>query len=454
MTLPNLPYIGNQIPNGPFSSSSVPATFDRLFGALVPNIQLDPDPTPVGGWVRPADWLPMPNVSETEEKFVGLFAVYDLPENFVAVYFEGDYVVDWGDGSVESFASGEIAQHSFQWDAVPASTLTSQGYRQVLVTVTPQVGSNLTAMNLSAQHDSVSSAYSYSWLDITVSLPEAAPGQSFIISVGDSGQNCKLLELQNLLIVNTGNATDLTYAVYFCTALRQAEIHNCSNVEVMDDLFEECYKLEKASIYGATSCITMENTFAYCHSLREVTLTGTSSVENVYNMFSQCYNLITAPYFDTSSVTTMERMFEWCSSLVNVPLYDTSSVESMQNMFEECYCLTTFPQFDTSSVTNLSLGFMMNLRYLPELDASSVTFPVQVNTPSLQVGVLSGISVDISYNSPGNRGATLGRQAIIDIFNGLANASATIDVRNNYGAADLTAEDLAIATDKGWTVLS
>jgi len=44
MSLPNKPYIGDQTPNQPFSSPEVPATFDRLFGALVPNIQLDPEP--------------------------------------------------------------------------------------------------------------------------------------------------------------------------------------------------------------------------------------------------------------------------------------------------------------------------------------------------------------------------------------------------------------------------
>jgi hypothetical protein len=69
--------------------------------------------------------------------------------------------------------------------------------------------------------------------------------------------------------------------------------------------------------------------------------------------------------------------------------------------------------------------------------------------PSLQAGIMAGVSTDISYYN-----CLLGHQAIVDIFNGLAAANATIDVRNNYGAADLTSEDIAIATDKGWTVLS
>jgi hypothetical protein len=456
MTFPNPPGVNNPIPNNPFYSPETPATFDLLSGVLTPNIQLVPNPDDNAGgsgWVRPVDWLPMPDVSSTEQKFVGLFAVYNLPENFIAVYFEGDYTVDWGDGTVENFNSGETAQHSYSWSATPASTLTNQGYRQVVATVIPQSGSNLTAMNLSARHDSVSENYSYSWLDISVSLPEAGLGQSIIVSQGCLFEGCYPMELQNLLVLNTGNATDLTYAVYFCAALRQAEIRNCSNVEIMDDLFEECYSLEKVSILGATSCETIDYAFIYCFNLKEVILTGTaSSLMSTDYMFSDCYSLVTAPLFDTPLVQSMQNMFEWCSSLVNVPEYDTSSVESMNDMFDQCYCLVTLPQFDTSSVTDLNFGnYTQNLRYFPELDASSVSVPVQFGLPSLQAGVLNGISVDVSYNNQG--GGALGRQAIVDIFNGLANASAEIDVRNNYGAADLTPTDVAIATGKGWTVL-
>lgn len=454
MTLPNLPYKGSQIPNPAFNYPEVPATFDRLFGARVANDQLDPNPsTSSGGWVRPADWLPLPEITSQEQKLVGLFAVYDLPGNFLAMYFEGDYTVDWGDGTVESFPSGETAQHSYNWSSVPSSTLTTQGYKQVIVTVTPQVGSNLTAMNLSAGHDLVPYGYSYPWLDIAVSLPEAEPGQSFVVSQGDFSESSFLLELQNLLILNTGNATDLTYAVYFCTSLRKAEIHNCSNVEKMDDLFEECYSLQSVAIYEATSCETMEYAFYYCYNLKDVVITGTSSLISTYFLFSHCYSLVTAPFLNTSSVLYMQSMFEWCSSLTTVPLYNTSSVESMQGMFDQCYCLVTIPPFNTSNVQDLRLGYLQNVRYLPTLNSSSVTTPVQVNMPSLQEFVLEGVSVDVSYNAYGVYGCTLGRQAILDIFNGLANASATIGVRNNYGAAELIPEDIAIATDKGWTVL-
>lgn len=387
MTLPNPPYIGNQIPNQPFYSPETPATFDRLSGVLTPNIQLDPNPSTLGGngWVRPADWLPMPDVSPTEEKFVGLFAVYDLPENFVAVYFEGDYIVDWGDNNTSFMLSGMKAQHSYDWDSIPESTLTSEGYKQVLVTVTPYPGDNLEAMDLTVRHDYLSTCLSSPpWLDIKVSMPQASTGASIIFTGEYVGQGCGYLNLvERIHIVNCGEMTDVS------------------------------------------------GLFAYLPSLISVPLFDTSKVEIFEGMFTGSSAIKVIPSFNTPLATSMRRMFGGCSSLTTVPYMNTNSVQDMTQMFSGCYSLTFLPAFSVPlvSVFNDLFGYY--------------------GAPCLQSAPFTNISSNISFE-----GCLLGRQAIVDIFNGLANASATIDVRNNYGAADLTAEDLAIATDKGWTVLS
>ncbi len=407
MSLPNKPYIGDQTPNQPFYSPEVPATFDRLFGSLVPNIQLDPEPEPGAAWVRPADWLPMPTVSETEQKFVGLFAVYDLPENFLAVYFEEDYVVDWGDGSIENFASGETAQHSYAWSDVSASTLTSQGYRQVLVTVIPQQGQSLSAIDLSARHSSAASCVSTTpWLDIVVSMPNAASGSS-IIFVGEYyGEGCGYLQqAERIRVLSCGDFTLADGLFSYMGRLRVIALPEENNIESIDSIF-----------YGS-------------FALTEIPLFGLSSIDSMAAMFQNLEGIATVPPFDTSSVTNMEDLFLGCRGLTTVPTFDTSSVTNMAEMFGGCFSLTSIPELDVSSVSNFSNCFS--------------------GCYSLQSAPLQGTSVNISFE-----GCLLGRQAIVDIFNGLANASATIDVRNNYGAAALTSGDRAIATGKGWTVLS
>jgi surface protein len=125
----------------------------------------------------------------------------------------------------------------------------------------------------------------------------------------------------------------------------------------------------------------------------------------------------------------MNGMFSGCSSLKTIPQLDTSSVTDLYEIFYDCISLETVPQLNTSSATVLTGAF--------------------TSCPALQTAALAGTSVAVSY-----RYCLLGRSAIVSIFNGLANASATIDVRNNYGVSTLTSGDRAIATGKGWTVLS
>lgn len=230
MTFPNLPSRSSQIPNQPFNYPETPATFDRLFGTLVPNIQLDPNPSDIAPtpsfsnqWVRPADWLPMPTLSNTEEKFVGLFAIYDAPENYVAVQCSGDYTVNWGDGTTGNFFSGDKAQHSYSWSSTPESTLTTRGYRQVLVTVTAQGESSITAFSLAVRHDNASGIYATSpWLDLLMSFPNAGTSDSIILDGTLHNPNESTLQnVERVQILNSGGATDLSSLMYYGNSLQE-----------------------------------------------------------------------------------------------------------------------------------------------------------------------------------------------------------------------------------------
>ena len=53
-------------------------------------------------WVRPADWVALPTIISTDQKFAGLFMV-PVDSCFIALSVTGDYTVDWGDGVVENF---------------------------------------------------------------------------------------------------------------------------------------------------------------------------------------------------------------------------------------------------------------------------------------------------------------------------------------------------------------
>jgi hypothetical protein len=143
-------------------------------------------------------------------------------------------------------------------------------------------------------------------------------------------------------------------------------------------------------------------------------------------MFGGCYSLATVPLVDASSVQDMSYLFDGCRSLTTIPLWDVSGVINASGMFNACSSLVTVPSLDVSGV--ISISFLFG------------------STDSLASAPLSGLRVSAAVNGK------LAREEIVDLFTNLGSASATITVSGNHGYTDLTGDDLAIATGKGWTV--
>ena len=240
--------------------------------------------TPSAGWVRPADWLAIPEIAAGEEVVYSLMSVRNVVGNFAAVKFGGDYTVDWGDGNIENVASGVKAEHQYAWADV--GDVTSEGFRQALIKVTPQAGSNITSVDLQEYHSVIGDDASSQFIDLVMNIPNV------------SGTN---------LVI--GGAT------------------------IYHRLIERVWIKE----IGAVT--SMNRMFNGCYSLQSVPLFDTSSVEDMRYMFYNCTSLQTVPLFDTSIVENMYQMFRYCYSLQSVPLFDTSSVTDMRNMFDACYSL-------------------------------------------------------------------------------------------------------------------
>ena len=353
---------------------------------------------------RPDDWLTLPEVNESDEKIVGLYAVYNTDSNFVAFSCAGAYTVDWGDGSApENFSSGATAEHIYDSDdyaALGAGTDCSRGYRQAIITVTPQAGQSLTSVSFDYRHSALDSREKRSqWLDISM-----AGSSISSLTVGDT----------------TG----------YLAMLEQFEFAGTHGVTDMYRMFAHCYSLQSVPQFDTSGVTNMASMFAHCYSLQSVPQFDTSGVTNMDTMFAYCYSLQSVPLFDTSGVTNMASMFYYCYSLQSVPLFDTSGVKNMSSMFYYCYSLQSVPQFDTSGVTNMYRMFYYCY--------------------SLQSVPLQGTKISHDISS-----CSLARDELVAIFDGLADlgaGSATINVSGNWGTADLIAADLAIATGKGWTV--
>ena len=163
--------------------------------------------------------------------------------------------------------------------------------------------------------------------------------------------------------------------------------------------------------------------------------------------------------FDTSQVTKMRSMFDNCNSLTSLDVsnFDTSKVTDMSNMFNSCQSLTSLDvsNFDTSQVTKMRSMFFY-CRSLTSLDVSNFDTS-KVTDASNMFNFCQALTnftscvfrTSVSFNNSNN----LSHASLMSIINNLAivttSQTLTIGTKNK---AKLASNEIAIATNKGWTV--
>ncbi len=305
-------------------------------------------------WVRPEEWLPLPELTEGQERLVGLYRVNNASNQCVAFTVSGAYTVDWGDGSSNDYAAGAKAEHTYTFGDLDPDSETSEGWRQAIISITPQAGAALTSINLTSVHSVGTANYTSWWLDICV----VGAGLTSCLCGGYSGASLKPL----------GN-------------------------------------------------------------MQQFSFPGTNSITNFSSMFQNCGAAQSFPAINTSNGTNFDGMYYGCSSAQSFPAIDTSNGTNFSNMYRSCGAACYLPTLNVGNGTTFNSIF--------------------ANTGRIEAVVLNGAkySFSVAYN-------LLVHDAIVALFVGLGTAAPaqTITVSNNPGVAELTPEDIAIATDKGWAV--
>ena len=182
----------------------------------------------------------------------------------------------------------------------------------------------------------------------------------------------------------------------------------------------------------------------------------TNNVTNMDSMFSDCSSLTSIPLLNTSKVTRMDYMFSYCRSLTTIPALDTSNVTNINSMFYWCRSLTTIPALDTSNVTNMDSIFYgcISLYSIPLIDTSNVTtmFGVVYGCSSLTyLGGFKNLHISVNSNFL-DQCPNLTVESLMNVINNLATVSGQTLKFGNVNLSKLTAEQKAIATNKGWTL--
>ena len=237
----------------------------------------------------------------------------------------------------------------------------------------------------------------------------------------------------------------------------------CDNIADMSNMFNSCTNLINLDLssFNTSKATNMNNMFSICMNLINLDLSNfdTSNVTNMSYMFSSCSKLtnLDLSSFNTSNVTNMNKMFSSCSKLTNLDLssFNTSNVTNMSQMFSSCSKLTNLDlsSFDTSKVINMSQMFskctsLTNLQFGFNLGKSYYLKSTNYTSYKLDLSSCPLLTYD----------------SLMSVINGLYDLNLTYDVANggtlytqaltlgSTNLAKLTAEEIAIATNKGWTV--
>ena len=152
-------------------------------------------------------------------------------------------------------------------------------------------------------------------------------------------------------------------------------------------------------------------------------LVDTSNSESFRNTFNNCQRLIYVPQLDTSNSTTFQYMFYRCTSITTIPQLDASKCTIFFSAFNSCEKLTNF-------------GGLLNAgeAYLTSVSANSGNYALDFNginklTHDSLMNVINGL-YDIATKGCNTQQLVLG----------------------STNLAKLSADEIAIATNKGWSV--
>ena len=384
-------------------------------------------------WVRPSEWLDLPTMADTDQRVVILHRVASGEANRVAVIAQGNYTVDWGDGSAPvNVASGVTAEYAYTYDDpdLLASEM-ADGTQQAIISITPQAAQNLTKLVLHVRHSAAPAGYYASGImDVAVSGPSMT-----VLRFGrtDAGTSIKLVDFAHLRQASLyiPAVTDVTYLLHNLTSLRAiTRLAIGAGITNATSMLQSCTSLQSlpsgmtlANVTNATSMLQS------CTSLQSLPSGMTlASVTNATQMLQNCFALQSLPSGMTlASVTNATQMLFACTSLQSLPSGMTlANVTNATSMLNSCTSLQSLPSGMTlASVTTTTTAF--------------------TGCSSLQRAQGLAIPVTFSISS-----CNFGAAALDELYTSLPTVvGQTITVTGNPG---ISGDTPAIATGKGWTV--
>lgn len=378
-------------------------------------------------WIQPSEWLLLPDLSGVTQAIVGLVAL--IPgfssghtgitsnSNFLGFRARPAYIVDWGDGTTQAYADLAIASKQYNYYSFPDTNLTSEGYKQVIIQITPQSGNNLTYFDFNQKAVISGTTLPNGTPNNFLKLKIKGPNLNNSTAVGALSKYPLLKSIEFIgptQLTTTGFVSGLnnlehiggelwtqniTSAFSFMfvsdSSLKAIPFLDIRNANSAVQTTNGCVALRHFPPIHSSKITTFNSTFYNNYSLEYVPYLDTLSCDNFLQMHTSNSALRRVPNYNTINGITMNSMFNGCYSLLELPNFNTSKVKDFSGAFSALNCIKTIPSFDTSNGINMSswLRFSLRVNVIPEFNYNSATSAVYAYANSLaawKIGTISG----------------------------------------------------------------
>lgn len=233
--------------------------------------------------------------------------------------------------------------------------------------------------------------------------------------------------LETIPLLDTSKGTDFSYMFNYCRNLKTIPQLDLSSAQNLSHMFYSCGSLETIPKLNTSNATDMYSMFQGCYGLRGedgITLDIGNSA-NIVQIFADCQKLqkIILLNSNTAKFSTLNSVFHNCTNLVDLSAFYCEKVNDIrESCFSGCRNLTNF-----DGLINLGKAY--------------TTHTVDYSNNTLNLSELSKLT----------------HSSLVNIINGVYDI-ASIGVASqrlilgSTNLAKLTSEEIAVATNKGWTV--
>lgn len=183
------------------------------------------------------------------------------------------------------------------------------------------------------------------------------------------------------------------------------------------------------------------------YPLEEIPQIDTSNVTDMLYMFYNCKNIKEIPVLNTANVTFMSFMFSGCSNLIKIPTLNTINVKIFEETFRNCSKLTTVPLLKANSVNYIygAFTYCYELTTIGGFENLGQAYETTQNANSQRY------QLNLSYSTK------LTHESLMNVINNLYDIKSKGCktqqlILGSTNISKLSAEEIAIATDKGFSV--